>query len=121
MGFEVGVGCDGEGPDFVKLWERLRGWVSSSEQEKVGIDRRAFLRGMTVTSVGLLVPGVSVFGFPRTGLLPDGNGNIYPPEVQRKALEDFQLISVSWVKDPVYPRSVFESGSGEGLYNLFVV
>lgn len=39
----------------------LEKWLSASDDEKVAIDRRAFLRGMTVTGAGLLVPAASVF------------------------------------------------------------
>lgn len=45
----------------MKPFERLRGWVSSSDRDKVSMDRRAFLKGMTVTAGGLLVPGAAVF------------------------------------------------------------
>ena len=73
------------------------------------------MKGLTVTSAGLLIPGVSVFAFSRTGLVPDGKGNIYPPEVLKKSIEDFELITVDWVKDPM-PFAVFET-TGVGLYN----
>ena len=49
----------------MKIFDRVRGWAFRSDDEKVSIDRRAFLRGMAVTSAGLLVPGATVFGAGR--------------------------------------------------------
>ena len=45
----------------MKLWKQIKQWTRFSEAERVQIDRRAFLKGMTVTGAGLLVPGVSLF------------------------------------------------------------
>ena len=45
----------------MKMFERLREWASSSDDEKMQMDRRAFLKGMAVTSAGVLVPGATVF------------------------------------------------------------
>lgn len=42
----------------MKLWSRIFG----TEQELESADRRAFIRGMTVTAAGLVVPAATVFG-----------------------------------------------------------
>ena len=45
----------------MRMFDRLRDWAATSDTERVNLDRRAFLRGMAVTSAGLLVPGATVF------------------------------------------------------------
>lgn len=50
----------------MKLFERIRKFLDLSESEKVRLDRRAFLRGMAVTSAGLLVPAATIFDFGRS-------------------------------------------------------
>jgi len=70
-----GVLCARVAP--MKIFDRIRDWLGASDEEKVMMDRRAFLKGMTVTSAGLLVPGVTIFDVGRgapplaDGLLPD--------------------------------------------------
>jgi hypothetical protein len=47
------------------LFDRLRQWAGLSDSEKVEMDRRAFMKGMSITGAGLLVPGVAVFDLGR--------------------------------------------------------
>ena len=54
----------------MSFFDRLRDWASNSDGEKVRLDRRAFLKGMAVTSAGLLVPGAVMFDMGRRILEP---------------------------------------------------
>jgi len=45
----------------VRLFDRIKRWAETPDDDKVSLDRRAFLKGMAVTSAGLLVPGAAVF------------------------------------------------------------
>jgi hypothetical protein len=72
----------------VKLFDRIREWASSSDGEKVQLERRMFLKGLAVTSAGLLVPGAAVFDMGRS-LHVDGNLNAFDPDAQRRAVDDF--------------------------------
>jgi hypothetical protein len=47
------------------LFDKFKGWLGFSEAEKIQLDRRAFLKGMAVTSAGILVPGAVVFDMAR--------------------------------------------------------
>jgi hypothetical protein len=49
----------------MRLWDRVREWAGLSDAGKVSFDRRAFLKGMVVTSAGLVVPGAAVFDMGR--------------------------------------------------------
>jgi hypothetical protein len=49
----------------VGLFDKFKGWLGFSEEEKVQLDRRAFLKGMAVTSAGVLIPGAAVFDMAR--------------------------------------------------------
>lgn len=49
----------------MRIFDRIREWASASDDDKVQLDRRAFLKGMAVTSAGLLVPGAAVFDMGR--------------------------------------------------------
>ena len=50
---------------------RIPGFFKTSDDDKVRMDRRAFLRGMTVTAAGLLVPKATVFDQGRIVRTPD--------------------------------------------------
>ena len=55
----------------MSLFDRIKQWASSSDEDKVALDRRAFLKGMAVTSAGLLVPTVAFFDMGH-GILKPG-------------------------------------------------
>lgn len=73
----------------MKIFDRIREWASTSDEDKVRLDRRAFLKGMAVTSAGLLVPGAAVFDMAARPLHVDGNLDAWDPDAQRRAVEDF--------------------------------
>lgn len=47
------------------IFDKLKNWLHLSDTEKVQMDRRAFLKGMTITAGGLLVPGAVAFDMGR--------------------------------------------------------
>jgi len=49
----------------MKLFEKLKGWLGLSDGEKVQMDRRAFMKGMVVTSAGVLLPGATFIDMAR--------------------------------------------------------
>ena len=49
----------------MKFLDRIREWAGLSDDDKMQLDRRAFLKGMAVTSAGLFVPGAVVFDMGR--------------------------------------------------------
>lgn len=100
----------------MKMFERLREWASSSDDEKMQMDRRAFLRGMAVTSAGLLVPGATVFDLARSSREVDARAFLEEwvdkidlesklKEVIR--MQDFELVSWDYVKESVTPGANF--------------
>ena len=54
----------------MKIVDRIREWVGMGDDDKVALDRRAFLKGMVVTSAGLLVAGPTVFDMGRRIVAP---------------------------------------------------
>lgn len=65
------------------LFDKFKGWLGFSEAEKIQMDRRAFLKGMAVTSAGVLLPGAAVFDMARAApavLLP-AQAEIWPKGV----------------------------------------
>jgi len=72
----------------MKIFDKIREWASRSDEERVQLDRRAFLKGMAVTSAGLLVPGAAVFDLGRS-LHVDGNFNAFEPDALWGAVDDF--------------------------------
>lgn len=75
------------------LFDKLKGWLGFTETERVQMDRRAFLKGMAVTSAGVLVPGAAVFDMARVE-----PGVVVPVEVphlveliQAQAAEDIRV------------------------------
>lgn len=47
------------------LFDRLKRWAETSDEDKVSLDRRLFLKRLAVTSAGILVPGAAVFDLGR--------------------------------------------------------
>ena len=103
----------------MNAWNKIRFWASFSDDEKMQMDRRAFLRGMAVTSAGLLVPGATAFDLGNrvvTGKLKVASV-ITPDSVrvyrdfdeyhQAVGINDFELISWDYVKKSVTPGANF--------------
>jgi len=49
----------------MKIIATIRQWASRSDAEKVSLDRRMFLKGLAVTTAGLLVPTATLFDMGR--------------------------------------------------------
>jgi len=47
------------------MFDKFKGWLGLSEAEKTRMDRRAFLKGMAITSAGVLIPGALIFDLAR--------------------------------------------------------
>ena len=84
-------------------FQKLRDWLSFDEDEKMLMERRAFLKGMTVTSAGLLVPGAAVFDLGRVAR---------PRELKSRHLnfeieEQVVFTQIDHVKDPALTAQRF--------------
>lgn len=51
--------------DLREIHDRFRGWLGLSDAQRVNLDRRAFARGLMLTSAGLLLPASSIVDFGR--------------------------------------------------------
>jgi hypothetical protein len=69
----------------MRLWNQIKQWATFSENEKVQMDRRAFMRGMVVTGAGLLVPGATVFDFGSRIVKPER----VIPDIKQKLISDY--------------------------------
>jgi len=54
----------------MKILDRIKEWASFSDDEKVVLGRRMFLKGLAVTSGGLLVAGPTIFDMGRDIVRP---------------------------------------------------
>ena len=79
----------------MRLFDRLKRWAESTDADKVAMDRRAFLKGMAVSSAGILVPGVAVFDL---GLSPNylSMARVFVPNVP---LTTTPLLSLNDIKN----------------------
>jgi len=102
------------------LFDRIKQWATTSDEERVELDRRAFLKGMTVTGAGLLVPGAAFFDMGRGMLLDRGRiciQNDYSGfEMRVPVRTEMVVLGPDDPGNRVIGFSIFE-GVGIGVYN----
>ena len=112
----------------MKIFDKIREWASRSDEERVQLDRRLFLKGLAVTSAGLFVPGAAVFDLGRS-LHVDDNFNAWDPEELRRAADDFMRgeppvvgrIPIAGPSSFVVGDKILISGTGPNDGSYYVV